>query len=414
MASRYVNVDRETAMLLPPDLKEWVAGNDLVHFVVEAVGMCDMGKAQVNSRGTGDRQYPPSMMLALLIYSYATGTFSSRGIERQSYESVAVRYVCANTHPDHDTIAKFRRENEELIHECFVKVLELAREMGLLRLGAITMDGTKIKARAARKHTLESRELEREVRRCLQEARRADESDDPSAGGTLLPAELGTPCARLARLREAQQRLAARQIQRDQDPPRPGSGPPRVNTTDPDSALQPTAQGSFIQGYNAQLCTTSEGVTFIVACRVTASTNDRQQMAANVEGIDPRLGCPDTILSDTGFDNSSQIHTLQSQGLQVLCPPQNGPPRAAGRPVRRSAARQAVFDERAKRRALMDSPEGRRLYNRRTPSIEPVFHVLKNILGFGRFSLRGLKNVSLEWKLLALAFNCRKLAAQPA
>jgi transposase len=130
MASRYVIVDRETAMLLPPDLKEWVAGNDLVHLVVEAVGMCEMGKAQINSRGTGDRQYPPAMMLALLIYSYASGTFSSRGIERQSYESVAVRYVCANTHPDHDTIAKFRRENEERIHECFVRVLELAREMG--------------------------------------------------------------------------------------------------------------------------------------------------------------------------------------------------------------------------------------------------------------------------------------------
>jgi transposase len=414
MASRYVNVDRETAMLLPPDLKEWVAGNDLVHFVVEAVGMCDMGKAQVNSRGTGDRQYPPSMMLALLIYSYASGTFSSRRIERQSYESVAVRYVCANTHPDHDTIAKFRRENEELIQECFVKVLELAREMGLLHLGTITMDGTKIKARAARQRTLENRELEREVRRCLQAARRADESDDPSAGGTLLPEELGTPCARLARLREAQQRLAARQSQREQDPPRPGSGPPRVNTTDPDSALQPTAQGSFIQGYNGQLCTTSEGLTLIVASRVTASTNDRQQMAANVQEIDPRLGCPETILSDTGFDNSSQIQRLQSRGLQVLCPPQEGPAHAAGKPVRRSAARQTVFDERAKRRALMDSPEGRRLYNRRAPSIEPVFHVLKNILGFGRFSLRGLKKVALEWKLLALAFNCRKLAAQRA
>ena len=402
-------------MLLPPDLKEWVAGNDLVHFVVEAVGMCDMGKAEVNSRGTGDRQYPPWMMLALLIYSYASGTFSSRRIERQSYESVAVRYVCANTHPDHDTIAKFRRENAELIQECFVKVLELARELGLLRLGTITMDGTKIKARAARQRTLESRELEREVRRCLQEARRADESDDPSAGGTLLPAELGTPCARLARLREAQQRLAARQAQREQDPPRPGSGPPRVNTTDPDSALQPTAQGPFIQGYNGQLCTTSEGVTLIVGCRVTANTNDRQQMAPNVQAIDPRLGCPETILSDTGFDNSSQIQTLQSQGLQVLCPPQKGAlPSAAGRPARRSALRQTIFDERAKRRALMDSAEGRRLYNRRAPSIEPVFHVLKNIIGFGRFSLRGLKKVSLEWKLLALAFNCRKLAAQRA
>jgi Transposase DDE domain len=109
-----------------------------------------------------------------------------------------------------------------------------------------------------------------------------------------------------------------------------------VNTTDPDSALQPTAQGPFIQGYNGQLCTTSEGVTFIVGCRVTASTNDRQQMAANVQEIDPRLGCPETILSDAGFDKGSQIRTLQNQGVQVLCPPQKGAPPAAGKPARRS------------------------------------------------------------------------------
>jgi transposase len=396
-------------MLMPADLKEWVAGNDLVHFVVEAVSVCDMRKARVNRRGTGDRQYPPTMMLALLIYSYATGTFSSRKIERQTYESVGVRYVCANTHPDHDTIAKFRRENGELIHECFVKVLELAKEMGLLRMGTITMDGTKMGARAAKRRTLEARELRREVERCLKRAGQADEQEDGSAAGTLLPEELGSPERRLARLREAQQRLEARE--REDDPPGPGGGrPARVNTTDPDSALQPTAQGPFIQGYNAQLCTTSHGPSLIVAARVTNSTNDRRELEANLRAIDPRLRpSVQTILADTGYDNSAQIRALERHGLRVLCPPQKSP--RSVHPVRRSKARQLLRLERDARRAKLDTPEARGLYRRRAPSVEPVFHVFKNLLGLRQFLLRGLRHVALEWELAALAFNCRKLAS---
>src|ERR1700758_3818210 len=135
MAERLVNVDRQTAMLLPPDLREWVADNELAHLIVEAVELCDLRGAQLNVRGSGSEQYPPSMMMELLIYAYATGVFSSRRIERATYDSVAVRYLWANHHPDHDTIAKFGRENGPLLKACFVRVLELAREGGLLKVG---------------------------------------------------------------------------------------------------------------------------------------------------------------------------------------------------------------------------------------------------------------------------------------
>ena len=152
MAARFVTVDHDTRLLLPPDIREWVPAGHLVHFVMDAVEELDMSEAKVNERGTGDEQYPPGMMLGLLIYCYASGMFSSRVIERMSYENVAVRLLCADTHPDHDTICTFRRRNAELLHRAFAQVLELAARCGVLKVGGVTVaiDGTKILANASK------------------------------------------------------------------------------------------------------------------------------------------------------------------------------------------------------------------------------------------------------------------------
>src|SRR5215210_2379085 len=144
MPTRLVNVDRQTPMLLPPDLRDWVADNELARLIIDAVEMCDMRGARLNERGSGSEQYPPSMMVAALIYCYATRLFSSRQIERATYESVAVRYLCANYHPDHDTIATFRRQNTELFGRCFAQVLLMAGQAGVLRIGTISLDGTRL------------------------------------------------------------------------------------------------------------------------------------------------------------------------------------------------------------------------------------------------------------------------------
>jgi transposase len=173
MATRFVNIDRETALLLPPDLKEWVGDNDLAKFVLEAVEVTDTAGAALNVRGSGSEQYPPAMMLALLIYCYATGSFSSRRIERATFDSVAVRYLCANTHPDHDTIATFRRSNEALLRSCFVSVLELAKESGLLKLGSVSLDGTKLLASASKGHSFTSKQLEEQIAGLEKEVARA-------------------------------------------------------------------------------------------------------------------------------------------------------------------------------------------------------------------------------------------------
>jgi transposase len=409
MATKYVNVDRETPMLLPPDVRDWVAGNDLAHFVLEAVETTDLGAARVNVRGTGDAQYPPTLMLALLIYSYATGTFSSRGMERASYDSLAVRYLCANHHPDHDTIAKFRRENGPLLKGCFVRVLELAREVGLLKLGTISVDGTKIAACAGKKRALHRAELEAELQRLegeveelLTRAEAVDRQDDDD--GTSLPEELVERTRRRDRLREARRVLDERRARQR----RPDAGNDSVHPGEPESTLMRTAQGAFLQGYNAQAAVTSEGPTLIVGAQVVSEGNDRRQLVATLDAIPARLGTADVVLADTGYDDQQQIEQLGRRGIKVYCPPQNvarqAPERSRGR------ERRHTWQQRRARQKEFEQDEVQKVYARRAASSEPCFHVLKRLMGFNRFRLRGLPKVNLEWDLAALAYNCRKIA----
>jgi transposase len=432
MSTRFVNVDRCTPMLLPPDLREWVADDDLAHFVLEAVESLDLGLAAVNARGTGSEQYPPSMMLAVLVYSYASGIFSSRRIEQATYRHLSVRYLSGNTHPDHDTIAKFRRENTRLIESVFVQVLELAREMGLLRLGIVSLDGTKVRANASKRATWTHAEMQQElaalrqpVEQLLAQAEQADamEGDD----GTRLPPDLACRQSRRAQLEAARQRLAERtrqraaqrQAEQDHPPDQPGRPPrrlpsepgptDRVNTTDPDSGLMPTAREGFVQGYNAQLAVSTDS-GLIVAARVTDEPCDRRQLAPTVAAIPASLGCPTAVLADTGFDNQRQIAHVERHGRTVVyCSPQSArrqPP--SGWQPRGHQRRTA--EARARMRARLESSAGRALYRLRAITVEPVIGILKSVLGFRQFHLRGLGKVQAEWQLLALAFNCRRLA----
>ena len=209
MAEHFVNVDRQTPRLLPPDLRDWVAGDDLCGFILEAVETCQMRTARVNQRGTGSAQYPPSMMVALLIYCSATGVFSSRRIERATYDSVAVRYLCANHHPDHDTIAAFRRQNQELFEECFAEVLLLARLSGVLKVGTIAIDGTRLPGAGSRRSLRSLSELEAELKAIAAQMRaRGEQADllEKESAGTQLPPELASAEARRQKLLAAKNR----------------------------------------------------------------------------------------------------------------------------------------------------------------------------------------------------------------
>ena len=398
-------------MLLPADLHEWVSDNHLVKFVVEAVSITDTGCAVVNHRGTGSQQYPPTMMLELLIYCYATGLFSSRKIERATYDSVAARYVCANTHPDHDTIAKFRRENGELIRDCFVQVLELAKEMGILKIGTISLDGTKIQASAAKRRTLteeqviqELERLEREVRERLAAAEASDTAAEPD--GQQLPDALGSLQKRRRRLHEAREALAKRPRAR-------GKKAAVINTTDPDSGLMPTRKGPFVQGYNAQATSTSsDGGGLIIQAHVSKAVNDRKELAVAVEQLPADMGTPEVIVADTGYDNSGQIETVEQRtGAVVLCPPQEPPPNPLAKPsrYRQDHPRRIREVRRALMRERLADDTYRVRYRQRNIS-EANFALIKHNMGFTRFHLRGYEKVGIEWLLVCLAANCRKLS----
>jgi transposase len=454
MGARFVNVDRNTPMFLPPDIREWVGGNDLAHYILEAVEVTDLSTAARNERGSGSAQYPPGMMLALLIYCYATGTLSSRRIERATFESLAVRFLCANEHPDHDTIATFRRVNEPLIKQCFVRVLELARESGLGQLGTVCIDGTKLLANASKRRTHsaaavseELRLLEVEVEGLL--ARAAVEDNQPEQDGLTLPQALDNAAKRREVLKRALANLEARKpvarepappagktrkpvarepappagktrkpVAREPAPPaveppppkaqlpRAKASAPQVHLSDPDSALMPTRQAGYVQGYNAQLCVQADGLGLIVAALVTNQTNDRQQLVPVLAAIPKELGQPKEVLVDCGFDNSAQIAQVEASGYTtVYCPPSG----AIGQPSR-SRERELLRHQRLQMAARLASPAGAALYRRRQTAAEHPFSVIKHSLGFGRFRLRSLAKVSLEWLLLALAYNCRKLA----
>jgi transposase len=430
MSAGFVNIDRNTLMLLPPDLREWVQHDDLVHFVVEALALLDVSLANVNHRGTGSEQYPPGMMLGLLIYSYAQGLFSSRQIERATYQNLSVRYLAANTHPDHDTIAKFRRDNGVLIRSAFVQLLQLAQAAGLVRLGAIALDGTKIGAATHKRRNLTYAELQAQlgqldaqVAALLERAEAADQRGDPEGQ---LPAELAEVEQRRTRLLAAkaqleQQALARhqqRENEREQAPPggkRSRLGPQpkaqdQINLTDGESTLTPTHNG-FIQGYNAQLAVSVDS-GLIVAADVVRDTNDIKQLQPMVRQVINHLGAPAQVLADTGYENVPQIQAVEAASPTiVLCPPaRSGNARLATRFKRPWRERSKALREQMRQRLL--TPAGKALYGLRKTTVEPAIGIIKAALGFRSFRLRGLAKVQTEWILVSLALNCRRLAAR--
>jgi transposase len=420
MAERLINVDRNTPMLLPLDLREWVAGNDLALLVLEAVELCDMRGAARNVRGSGSAQYPPGMMVALLIYCYASGTFSSRRIERATYESVAVRYLCGNHHPDHDTIAHFRRQNGGLFARCFATVVQLAREAGLLKLAAISIDGTKL-AGAASKDSVrtlaqieaELRELESQGTALLAQAEAADR-DDVDACGTQLPPELAGAKARREKLLAAkaqieERRLRATEASRAGDTPGARQPAARASVSEPESRLLRTGGGGSLQGYNAQVAADAGRSGLIVGQHLSQEPADYGLLEKGVACVVPEAGRPTVALVDKGYDNSQRIARVEGcHGIMVLCPPARRPQTDAGK-TKRSGRKQRTYALRQNMHARLARPALRELYGRRAATVEPVFARIKRHMGFTRLHCWGHRAASAEWTLVCLAHNLRIL-----
>jgi transposase len=393
-------------MLLPCDLREWAAPDGLVHFVVEAVKEVPLADGGAK-RGSGSEEYPPLMMLALLVYSYATGVFSSRKIERLTYDNVSVRYICANTHPDHDTIANFRRRHKDLFGQTFLTVLRLARELKLVQVGTVHVDGTKILANASKRATMDAAQVDEQLEladRAVCEALlgRAEEADATDTDdGFRLPQELADAAQRKAKLEAAREVLRAKAAEKAAH----SQAKLRTNLTDPDSGLMPQRKGGFVQGYNAQLAVEAHGL--IVGQTVSNAPHDRQELAGTAATIVAERGEVEQIVADEGYDNQEQVTAVEEAlDANVVCPPQRSKRDPADRCSHARAQRVALRLNRAR---IAHSPAGRDLMYLRQTTIEPVFGDIKHNLRFQRFHLRGLENVRTEWTLLSVAYNCRQI-----
>ena len=451
MSTKFVSVARNQPLLLPPDLRDWIPQEDLVHFVISAVEGLDLGVFRVNARGTGSAQYPPHMMFALLIYCYANGVFSSRRIERATYRDIAVRFLTGDTHPDHDTIAKFRRENFDAVAAFFVHVHELAHEMKLLKVGVVSVDGTKLKANASKNRNVRYdragqllEQLDLEVRELMNEAERTDQRDD--ADGQTLPEELSRREDLKAKLEQARQRIEARakakaqseqaeyerkvrareerkgrakgcHIKKPDPTPEPKT---QDNLSDPDSRLmRKNKREGYEQAYNAQASVDADGSQLVLSAHVSQCASDRNELVESIEAIPESLGAPETVLADNGYLNEDQVRTLEGDDdaprMNVLIsvhaeakhqrrkhdfrPPLENDKAA---PAIRSAF---VRDMKEK----MEREESRKHYRKRKQTVEPVFGTIKKWMGFTQFQLRGHEKVSGEWKLVTLAYNMRRI-----
>jgi transposase len=346
---KFIDIDRETPMLLPHDLRDWVTEDDMVHFIIESVEGMKLQRFKVNERGTGSRQYPPEMMLELLIYCYANGIFSSRRIERATYRDIAVRYLTADTHPDHDTIATFRRENFEAVAECFVGVLELARALKLLKVGTVSVDGTKVKANASKYKNVSyeragqiHKQLEIEVMELLKKAEEADSREQDE--GQSLPKEI----ARREKLRqkmeaarreieerararaeaeraEYERKVAARENRQGKSkgkeikpPEEQPKGTEQVNVVDKDSRLmRKNKRSGYEQCYNAQAVVDVDGAQLVLGARITQCASDSNELEEDVRAVPESVGKVERVLADCGYVNEKQVEDLESDHIEV-------------------------------------------------------------------------------------------------
>jgi transposase len=454
MAARFVNIDYDTPLMLPPNLRDWVPADHLAHFILDAVEEMDLRQVKVNDRGTGSPQYPPRMLLALLLYCSTTGLFSSRRIEQATLDSVPVRMICGDTHPDHDTICTFRRENKALLQETFVRVLELAQALKFLQVGQITVavDGTKVLANAS-KHAAVSYEhagktiqqLDLEVKELLAKAEQADST--PLEEGLTIPDEIQRRQERKAKLAaaraaieaRAQARAAAemaeykaklkeRAARKDQgekprgpEPKEPSPQPKpsdQYNFTDPDSRIMKAGSGQhFEQSYNAQAAVEVDS-RLIVGERVSQAPNDKEQLVPTVAAIGQPVESVAAVLTDSGFYSEAAVQAVEQN--------------AAGQPtgttvyaaVEKKEHHRTVSD--LEKKDEPDAPAagasvgeiikhrlqtavGKATYKLRQQTVEPVFGIIKSILGFRQFLLRGKEKVSLEWQLVCVAYNLKRL-----
>jgi transposase len=446
MAYNFLPCDRNQAYLLPPSLTDWLPQDHLAWFVLDAVEQIDLSEfyKKYRSDGVGNSAFHPSMMVALLIYSYCTGERSSRKIEKYCQTDVAYKIVTANQYPDHSTISRFRKDNQSHLKKLFLEILRLCAEADIVKFGNVSLDGTKIKANASLSANRTLKHLEQEIDKMLSEAEAKDAEEDNAYGadkrGDELPEDMRDRKSRINRLKACKERLEqekaeaekqqqdkiderkAKEKQTGKKPrgrqPKPaeeaGNTDAKANVTDPDSRIMKTRKG-FVQGLNAQAVTTEQQI--IVAEDVTQEENDKQQLHPMLEQaeenrqaveIEEEIG---VALADAGYCSEENFTKKPAGDIELLVATQKDYKQRkamAEQPPPEEPIPDGLSPTELMERKLL-TERGRELYKIRGQTVEPVFGQIKDVRGFDRFMQRGIEACRGEWSLVCATHNLLKL-----
>jgi transposase len=435
MAIRIIDIDRDTPMLFPERVQDWLPENHLARFIVEAVETLDTGKFKMNERGTGDEQMPPGMMLSLLIYSYATGVFGSRRIQASTYTDVAAMYICgAKAHPHFTVICDFRRKNREAIKEAFTKILLMAVETKKLKkIGGISVDGTKIKANAS-KHSAVSykrasemiAEIEKEIEELI--AKADGEDNTPLEEGLTVPEELSRREDRKKALEAAKAKMEKRykeaeeERKNDKDKSSGNKKPLeeyQYNFTDPESRIMKAGTGKhFEQCYNAEAAVDTEGSMLLLGGYVTDHGNDKKELKPAIDSVDKEIRTVTNASADTGFYSEEAVKSVEqrdeegkAKGPEVYCAVEKTGHHRSVKSLEKKQLERLPKNATAKEKMghKLKTKKGKAIYKKRKETVEPVFGIIKEVMGFRQFFLRGLEKASIEWDLVMTAYNFKKL-----
>ena len=447
MATQFILLDRDTPYLLPPCVQDYLPEDHLARFVVDIIDQLDLRALSAVYAGKGKRPYHPAMLLALLFYGYATGVFSSRKLEKATYDSMAFKYLSGNENPDHDTINSFRKRFRKEIEGLFVEILVLAEAMGLFKLGTVSLDGTKIRANASKHKALSwdyANQLEAQFKQEIETLMKlAEEADN-----TPLPEEMDVPNElkrrrdRLAVIAKAKQEIQARAkaryakeqaeydeklAKREQQlretgkkrggkaPQAPSEAPQakdQINLTDEESRIMPTRQG-FEQAYNAQ-ASVDIATHLIVGHHVTQHTNDKQEIEpalAKLGRLPARLGTVENLLADTGYFSQGNVKACVDATIKPYIAQHR---QRHNQPLGTRFQHLPELDETALPPVAamthrLCTKAGKALYGKRKSTVETVFGIIKHVQGFRQFHLRGLKSVQSEWNLVCIGWNLKRM-----
>jgi transposase len=438
-----INADRDQMMLMPPSIREWLPDDHLAVFIGDIVDGLDLTIIEQEYKGSGKKAYSPRILLSLLFYGYSTGLFSSRKIETATYDSVAFRYLSGDTHPDHDTIAYFRQRFLPQIKQLFIQILLIARQMGVLKVGTVAIDGTKIKANASKHKAMSWKYacrlenlLHREITQLLQKAETTDKKDKEQELD--LPEEIRFRKQRLAKIAEAKkaieeraaerhkkavakwdERKQQRQAKQDKEGKKPRGKKPskprkkgpedkdQYNFTDPDSRIM-KSHGSFEQCQNAQAAV-DISTLMVVGTGLTNTSVDFRELIPTLDDVTNNIGKPENILADGGYYSEENIKGCKNRNVEAYI--------AVGRekhnkPLKERNAKRPPSSFSPLRKEMWEkvkSEDGQAIYRNRMFTVEAVFGIIKHVVGFRQFSMRSITKAVGEWDLVCLSYNLKRL-----